>query len=278
MANSVAEAVIGAVVLAAAAGFVVYAGQVRGTSVTGGSYPLTAKFRSAEGISVGTDVRLAGIKVGSVTHLALDPQSFEADATFALQNNIQLPDDSDVKIASEGLLGGNFVEVTPRRVRDHLRVGRPNPEHPRLGQPAEPADEVRRRRQQPMIRAALLAVALTAAGPAGAALGRRGREPRGHGPRPGDPPARPRQPQRHRPRPRGPRRRHPHLRPARGIHAEACRVPRDDPKGDAEAFLSIRDLREPAPRFSGWMFASSPALSALDHPRYDVWVVSCSIS
>mgnify|MGYP001591979123 CR=1 FL=1 len=62
------------------------------------------------------------------------------------------------------------------------------------------------------------------------------------------------------------------------IHAEACRVPRDDPKGDAEAFLSIRDVRDPAPRFSGWMFASSPALSALDHPRYDVWVVSCSIS
>ncbi|MFT3973704.1 MAG: DUF2155 domain-containing protein [Amaricoccus sp.] len=62
------------------------------------------------------------------------------------------------------------------------------------------------------------------------------------------------------------------------IHAEACRVPRDDPQGDAEAFLSIRDVREPTPRFSGWMFASSPALSALDHPRYDVWVVSCSIS
>jgi hypothetical protein len=62
------------------------------------------------------------------------------------------------------------------------------------------------------------------------------------------------------------------------IRAEACRVPRDDPKGDAEAFLRIRDLRETAPRFSGWMFASSPALSALDHPRYDVWVVSCSIS
>lgn len=113
MANSVAEAVIGAVVLATAAGFVVYAGQVRGTSVTGGSYPLTAKFRSAEGIGVGTDVRLAGIKVGSVTGLSLDPVTFEADATFLVQDNLELPDDSDVKIASEGLLGGNFVEITP---------------------------------------------------------------------------------------------------------------------------------------------------------------------
>jgi hypothetical protein len=60
------------------------------------------------------------------------------------------------------------------------------------------------------------------------------------------------------------------------IFAETCRVPRDEPAGDAFAFLKIRDVREPTPRFSGWMFASSPALSALDHPRYDVWVVSCS--
>lgn len=59
------------------------------------------------------------------------------------------------------------------------------------------------------------------------------------------------------------------------ITADTCRVPADDPKGDAYAFLRIRDIREEAPRFSGWMFASSPALSALDHPRYDVWVVSC---
>lgn len=123
MANSVAETVIGAVVLVAAAGFVVYAGQVRGTSVTGGSYPLTAKFRSAEGISVGTDVRLAGIKVGSVTHLALDSKTFEADATFAVQDNLQLPDDSDVKISSEGLLGGNFVELTPGASETNFAAG-----------------------------------------------------------------------------------------------------------------------------------------------------------
>ncbi len=60
------------------------------------------------------------------------------------------------------------------------------------------------------------------------------------------------------------------------ITADTCRVPEADPKADAYAFLRIRDVREEKPRFSGWMFASSPALSALDHPRYDVWVVSCS--
>ena len=58
----------------------------------------------------------------------------------------------------------------------------------------------------------------------------------------------------------------------------ACRYPKGDINSDAFAQLIIKDIREDAPRFIGWMFASSPALSALDHPRYDVWVLSCQSS
>lgn len=47
---------------------------------------------------------------------------------------------------------------------------------------------------------------------------------------------------------------------------------------DSYASLVIRDVREDAPRFDGWMVASSPALSAMDHPRYDVWLLSCKTS
>lgn len=57
-----------------------------------------------------------------------------------------------------------------------------------------------------------------------------------------------------------------------------CRTPPSDEKEDAYAFLEIRDEREDQNRFQGWMLASSPALSALDHARYDVWVLSCSTS
>ncbi|MDF2234475.1 DUF2155 domain-containing protein [Albimonas sp. CAU 1670] len=57
-----------------------------------------------------------------------------------------------------------------------------------------------------------------------------------------------------------------------------CRAPEEDVRQDAFAYLRIRDLREDEPRFAGWMFASSPALSAMDHARYDVWVLSCSAS
>ncbi|MEO1918301.1 MAG: DUF2155 domain-containing protein [Paracoccaceae bacterium] len=54
-----------------------------------------------------------------------------------------------------------------------------------------------------------------------------------------------------------------------------CRYPKGDINNDAFAQMIIRDVREETPRFIGWMFASSPVLSALDHPRYDVWVLSC---
>jgi hypothetical protein len=56
-----------------------------------------------------------------------------------------------------------------------------------------------------------------------------------------------------------------------------CRYPEENPAADAFAYLTIRDTREDAPRFTGWMVASSPALSALDHPRYDIWVLRCHI-
>ena len=123
MANSVAEAAIGAVVLAAAVGFVVYAGQSRGLSLTSESIPLRASFRSADGISVGTDVRVAGINVGTVSALELDPATFKANATFTVQKKLALPEDSDVKISSESLLGGNFVEITPGASDTMLAAG-----------------------------------------------------------------------------------------------------------------------------------------------------------
>jgi hypothetical protein len=55
-----------------------------------------------------------------------------------------------------------------------------------------------------------------------------------------------------------------------------CRYPQDNPTGDAYAFLLIRDLLSGADLFEGWMIASSPALNALDHSRYDVWVLRCN--
>lgn len=57
-----------------------------------------------------------------------------------------------------------------------------------------------------------------------------------------------------------------------------CRYPTLNPSGDAYAFLQIREAGQAAPIFSGWMVSSSPALNALDHARYDVWVLRCKTS
>lgn len=114
MSHSTTEVVTGGAVLAIAVGFFVYAGQISGLgSQSTGNYPLTASFRSAEGVSVGTDVRLAGVKVGTVTGLDLDPATFRATAQFTVREDVKLPEDTAAVIASEGLLGGNFVELLP---------------------------------------------------------------------------------------------------------------------------------------------------------------------
>lgn len=107
------EIVLGAVVIAAAAGFVLYAAQATGMAAPRAGYELTASFRSAEGVSVGTDVRLAGVRVGSVTGMALNAETFRADLRLTLASGIVLPEDSAISVASEGLLGGTFLEILP---------------------------------------------------------------------------------------------------------------------------------------------------------------------
>jgi phospholipid/cholesterol/gamma-HCH transport system substrate-binding protein len=74
---------------------------------------MSASFRSIEGVNVGTDVRLGGVKVGTVTALVLNPDTFRADAVFTVQENLALPEDTAVIVSSEGLLGGSFLELLP---------------------------------------------------------------------------------------------------------------------------------------------------------------------
>ncbi|MDO6797242.1 outer membrane lipid asymmetry maintenance protein MlaD [Shimia thalassica] len=117
------EVAVGAGVVAIAVGFLIYAGQVSGLSASTAGYPLTASFRSLEGVSVGTDVRLAGVKIGSVTGISLNPQTFRADTEFTVLSGIELPDDSAIVVSSEGLLGGNFVEILPGGSPFNLEAG-----------------------------------------------------------------------------------------------------------------------------------------------------------
>ncbi len=60
------------------------------------------------------------------------------------------------------------------------------------------------------------------------------------------------------------------------VRLGACRYPEDNQAGEAFAWIEVTDPRREAPLFEGWMSASSPALNALDHARYDVWVIRCT--
>ena len=113
MASNAAETLIGALVLAVAGGFLVYAANTADVSVGGGGYELKAEFRKAEGLSVGGDVQISGVKVGSITSIALNPETFRASVDLSIREDVKIPQDSVAKIVSEGLLGGNFVAVDP---------------------------------------------------------------------------------------------------------------------------------------------------------------------
>ncbi len=123
MSENKTEVTIGALVLAVAVGFVLYVGQTTGISASTGGYQISAAFRSAEGISTGTDVRLAGVKIGTVTDMALNLETYRAEVKFAIQESIKIPEDSTFAIESEGLLGGQYVEVVPGGSFDYLVDG-----------------------------------------------------------------------------------------------------------------------------------------------------------
>lgn len=113
MASSAAETLIGAAVLAVAGGFLVYAANTADVSVGGTNYALMAEFRKAEGLSVGSDVQISGVKIGSITGIQLNPDNFRAAVDVSIRDGVRIPEDSIAKIVSEGLLGGNFITIDP---------------------------------------------------------------------------------------------------------------------------------------------------------------------
>jgi len=110
--HGVAELAAGAAVLLATVGFVAYAAGNTGRGGASGTR-LLARFDNVGGIGTGADVKIAGVKVGSVTGSTIDPATFQATLAFTVQGDIKLPTDSSATISTGGLLGGAFLTLTP---------------------------------------------------------------------------------------------------------------------------------------------------------------------
>jgi phospholipid/cholesterol/gamma-HCH transport system substrate-binding protein len=110
--RNLSELLAGAVVLAVAAGFLGYAVAHTGRTTVAG-YTLHAKFDRVDGLAIGSDVRLAGVRIGTVKSATIDPKTYQAVVTFSVETGLKLPTDSSAEVTSDGLLGGKFLAISP---------------------------------------------------------------------------------------------------------------------------------------------------------------------
>lgn len=119
-----AETAVGAVVLVGAGVFLAYAvSNAGGIGKGSGGYELIARFGDVGSLTSGADVRVAGVKVGSVSSIELDHKTFLAKAHIQMQPQVKVPSDSTVKITSDGLLGGQHVVIAPGGAADDMKPG-----------------------------------------------------------------------------------------------------------------------------------------------------------
>lgn len=112
MGRSLTETLMGAVVLIVAISFATFAYQSSSIQ-TNDLYSLTARFDNVDGVGVGDDIRIGGIKVGVVQAMDLDPQTYMAVLTLGIRNDVPVPADSTAAIVSESLLGSKYIALDP---------------------------------------------------------------------------------------------------------------------------------------------------------------------
>lgn len=116
------ETIMGLVVLAVAAFFMLFAYKVSDLQVVKG-YEIKARFIKVGGLNTGADVRINGIKVGTVTSQTINPEDYMVDVTLSIKPNISLPKDSAVIITGDGLMGDKFVKIEPGKSAEKLTQG-----------------------------------------------------------------------------------------------------------------------------------------------------------
>lgn len=122
MTKNLLETLLGGVVLIVAIVFLVFAYQSSQVGIADG-YELLARFDRVDGLEKGSDVRISGIKVGSVIDQTLDPETFRAEVRFTVRDDVELPLDTSAAVVSNGLLGGKYLQIVPGGDIDFLAPG-----------------------------------------------------------------------------------------------------------------------------------------------------------
>ncbi len=120
MKTSSLETVIGALIIVVAVVFLIYSAAVGDIEQEDG-YPIKANFNQVGGLQVGDPVRISGVKIGVVKDIELSRQSFLAEVTATIDDDVQVPTDSSATVASSGLLGGNYLAISPGGDEENLR-------------------------------------------------------------------------------------------------------------------------------------------------------------
>lgn len=120
MKRNLVETLVGAVVLVVAAVFLVLA-YAQADLRAGSGYALVAKFDRIDGLKNGSEVRISGIKVGTVIAMELDPKSFLAIVRMDIASNVKLPKDTSAAVSADGLLGEKFIALNPGGADDNLQ-------------------------------------------------------------------------------------------------------------------------------------------------------------
>ena len=116
------ETIMGIVVVVVAAFYLYFAYRVSDLQVVKG-YTVTAKFLKVGGLTTGSDVRINGIKVGTVLSQKLDNENYIADVKMSLTSDLNIPTDSEAIIVSDGLVGDKFIKIVPGQANTYLKDG-----------------------------------------------------------------------------------------------------------------------------------------------------------
>ncbi|MGM0559998.1 MAG: outer membrane lipid asymmetry maintenance protein MlaD [Pseudomonadota bacterium] len=123
MSRNIIETVMGGVVILIAAAFLVFAFNASDFSTSSSGYTVVADFDNASGLNTGSEVRMSGVPVGTVVDRKLDDDTFLAQVTLSIKDGVVLPSDTSAKITGDGLMGSNYISLSPGGAEDNIEPG-----------------------------------------------------------------------------------------------------------------------------------------------------------